>query len=341
MDDEREKGHPQDLPPGLENFLYILPNGQVINFSQIFRHRRENLESQLSTGLLWVGDFVTFEHKGDGEDETEKYLFAVKEAAWQNLSVGGSCPSPKLKGTLVGAGIPSEIAGQDVVFTGSSLGGSSIMPGTFGTNLLPIFTAPKGLELMIPSVDYFQILRRDASGDLLKVEPNRLVREAEQQIPHHEQRLKQVDYLIKIFGFDYDFRNGRVSLPLNAPDLVYDDKQYHAQLELEMAMGNTLAILDKRNRMWMEFKYYNFQDNDLLQVGFADLSGHNLTTVFPTGRISEEHRVKILRVPITTFNTSRVYGIDVINFQPSDHQAREFLKTPQTGEKGEVFIPNI
>ncbi len=342
MSEAPENNSPIDNPLSSKgNIYHVFSNGEEVNIFDLVERNRRNMETEMGFGLLKAGDIITFQ--SSDESGPSNFLFDVKDAKWDTLGISGShCPAPQLIGTLRGPNLPDEVNDQEVVFTGSGFGGSIRQVDTLATGQAPYFWIPGRGEYRGPIVDFFQLFRRDQEGNLQPIEPNQLDAEKKGKTVKHQERLAKAEQLMKMFGFtQFDIREGRKLLDQDY--LEYEDNRYLAQYSAEMAMGNSLVIFDKQTGQWMELKYYNFKNDDFLQIAFADLSGHKLEDVFILANyILSESSIHASREAITTYASSGRYGIEGVNYKPSDKDAAEVLGIPPWGNRNYVlFSPDI
>ncbi len=326
-----------------------LPNGEWIGIFELME-RQKTTEAELNTAVLKPGDLLAGQYPKD-EDTLGGFFFKVESTKWNHLGIEGNfSPSPRIMGRLQGPDLPPEVSGKEAEFSGSGWGGPMFQAGIIGTGRAPYFFLEDG-QYRAPIISNFKIFRKDEKGELQPLEPNQLDAEIRKRIEKHHDRVTHVEELMKLFGFtrfdfrdstktSHDYRQTPIDEPLpprNDLDLQFEDERYKAQYVAGMAMGNQLAILDKDINLWMEYKYYNFNNEDILQVAFADLSSHDLNEVFNFGEIVYESRIHGTDEAITTFTTSGRYGIDAANYKPSEREAAEILDIP--GIDGSIYSP--
>ena len=345
----------QDLnsqAPKPKEFAFTrLPSGELIGIFELMERHRNNGEIEISTSLLKPGDLLTFQYLQ--ENANGFFIFKVKECEWRNLGMQENfAPSPLLSGQLQGDQLPNDVKDKTVFFVGSGFGGSIREPNILATGRAPYFALPEG-EFRAPAIQNFKIFRKDTDGELRILDRAQVDAETKMDNARHLERLIRVEQLMNMFGFtDYDLKDSsksshsyeQVAINEALPQeriLTYDDERYYAQYDAEMAMGNRLAILDKKTNQWMEFKYFNFKNDDFLQVAFTDLSGQDLDKIFMIPEwIVFANEILGSTSSITTFNSSNRYGIEAVNYQPTDEESRENLKIPSTGSH-RLFRPNI
>lgn len=327
MSEQQDNRPPESQPPKPKKpQIYTRgPNGEMVDIFDLMEQNRRNLETEMNVATLRSGDLLALRCK-KGDDTTDEFTFDIKSAKWGGLGMGGGfSPSPDLVGKLDGPKLPDEVKGINAHFEGSGFGGSMMSPGLLATGRSPYFFFPGKGEFRLPYLDYFEVFRRDQAGNLQPLDPNQLDLEGKGKAIHHEARLSQADQLMKIFGFEnFNIRGNQIT------DIQeYEDERYIAEYMAHGAMGNELAIFDKKMGQWMKFKYYAFNNEDFLQVAFADLSDINVRELFTAGKIIFDLGAHWSREGIVTFNSSGRLGMEAINYRVSDEQAKKVLNIPE------------
>jgi len=338
---------PKDFEPHNTSPFTKLPNGEWIQIGQVAEYMRKSGEAEITTAPLISGDIVMMY-----QPEVKFINFQIESAEINDLGIsGGSCPAPRLIGKLSGD-IPDDLNNNNqVVFAGSGFGGSMRQPGLIATGRIPYFFVPGEGEIRGNLIQNFDILRKNEEGKYKVVEPTQLDADSKKEIAVHAKRLEKITQLMQVLGFDkLDFMDGTKSWPtLNLRSineefteedwpLVYEDEQYKAQYVAGMAMGNQLAIFDKKSNMWVEFKYFNYQNDDVLQIGVADITNAETTWLIEgmedytftdqiLNYVTSESTIHASGVPIITFSTSGRYGINAVNYHLGDKQRKELEET--------------
>lgn len=356
----------QEPQPQQREFAFTrLPNGELIGIFEMMDRELLRGEVQMNTALLKPDDLIAIQYPK--EDQTNGgFMFKVAKAEWGDLGMGGGhSPKPTLVGRLQGADLPEEVNGKEATFSGSGFGGPMRQPGVLVTGRSPYFSLDEG-QFRAPNITNFKIFRKDENNELRVIDQDQLDAEVRKESEKHRQRLAQVEELMELFGFrGYDCKNSQIAshdyrqVPMGeelepqiptdrVPEwqLVYEDDRYISQYKAEMAMDNQLAVFDKTTGKWMGFKYYNYNDEEMLQIAVVDLSGHeDLSKVYDSTRLIEdrmpyESQIHATGRAITTFTSSGRYGIDAINYMPGDTEVDDILKQLNVN-KLQIPRPNI
>ena len=292
-------------------------------------------ETEIGTALLRKGDLVALQYQH--APGTRGFTFDVTATEWENLGIGGSTgPHPTLRGRLDGAGLPPEVNGIEAVFAGSGWGGAAIEENVLGTGRSPYFLVPSG-EYHAPLISDVSVFRKDENAVFQQLE----LRPMDEYSPTrelHRRRLQAIDAIMDAFGFGtYDIKDTATGSPFetnNVTDVnthptgllgTYDDGRYVARYSAAMALGNRLAILDKQTASWLACNYFNYNQQDVLQVAVTDLKGYDLHEVFAAGNLAE-YEVYAAGVAVTTFTTSGFSGLKAVNYKPDMQTAAATLQ---------------
>ena len=318
------------------------PDGRFIGVFDIMeRQKLEEASMQLS--VLKPGDLIAMQIIADNK-EPVGYLFDVTQQEITNLNIGyGWGPDLKVSGLLTGPNIPDQFTDKDLVFAGSNFGGSLGQHGIIGTGRHPLFHVGGEGNFMLPQLAGFEVYR-DGKDGLQPIDPNKLDADTREGLKSHEERLTGFNRLMEKFGFDhFDIRNFSESHDyFNEPSSPRKlcNERYFAEYRAGRATGNGLTILDKETGLWQEWKYYNFSNQDVMQVAFADLSDCVLSHVFENSRIGDESAIYRAGVGVTTFTSSSMTALNVVNYRVSDAHATDQLGIPIIGSHG-PFNPSI
>jgi hypothetical protein len=128
--------------------------------------------------------------------------------------------------------------------------------------------------------------------------------------------------LVKKFGFAkaHDPLDCTESLP---EKLDHKSWSVVASYNAEMAGGNSLTIFNKKTRDYICYEYFNYQNEDVLQVSLANLKNHDYNPAKFMGSVDlSPSTVHAARTSIITHATSPSSGINAVNYQASAEEAK-------------------
>lgn len=340
MDNQHET-HEPPKPKG-EYLTTRLTDGRVVNLSEAIRNEQETGEEQINTALLRQGDVVAMLATPADNQPANSLLYRVEDTEWRHLGATGSHgPRFDVAGNLQGSNVPEELTRQRTYLAGSGfgLGSSSLQYGTIVTGRTPFFFADNR-EIQAAPIAKLKVYRRNTEGELRALTEQQLAAEAVHDTDRHLERLQRAEELMRVFGFDaYDFRDCKQVLENDIDSLAYSDERYEAQYTTGQAMGNTLAILDKRTGQWTELKYFNFNNQDTLQISFADLPQQDWMKLF-RGFQTEESAIYRSGAAIATHTTSNWIGLNAANYHPERRECADILSLSGYSDDGEYeFAP--
>lgn len=297
-----------------------LPDGSIANAFEAMDREKLRGEQVINTSLLRPGDLIAMQYTNT-EQAKAGFLFKVDEALLLHAGINVGAPEQLIGGRFHGEDLPEPVLKEHFRFTGSGWGGGFKQFGVLVSGRIPAFISDtdRGGQFLSPVIDRYGIYRPDVAGEIRPVSLENLGAEAKKVSFTHEARLERVKTLMKRLGFDANLEDCSGT----QATIAYEDSRYLANYEGGMALGNRVVIYDKQTSRWMEFGYFNFREEDCLKVSFADLSGLDFNKVFIRGYILGDSSVLHARVPITTFNTSSSFGLDVINYHPGDKELGE------------------
>ncbi len=314
-----------------EDNLLILPDGTRLGIFELMRRERESGERSMSTSFLRGGDVVAMQ-SDSGKGDLDRYLFRVQGASWQDLGIGGGTPSKILTGELSGKKLPAQMARSKVQFAGSSFGGRNIQRGTLITGRLPCFgiidSNSENSEIYLPEINDFRLIRQDKNGIAKIFDVGSLEVESKKENPNHEQRLVEIEELIKLFGFKgASFRDCGPSTDTSIKKTVKNGR-YYAAYQVGQGTGNQLGIFDNTNGQWVGAHYFNSKGEDILKIGFADVIGAK--EVGDIERVpTQTNRIYATGRAVATYVSSSALDFRAVNYHPSEAVAEEILGIPK------------
>lgn len=309
-------------------------------------HKRRREGELLCENEMLSGSFL---HKDDAviiesEVEGQSFIFKVKETNWPNLDINDYHPTQLVSGRLDGASVPDKFTKQNLYLTGSGWGGSSRRINTIEPEARLYFGGAHGEFIMPPTKDY-AIARKSDNGILKILKPRELSFPDENIKDRQEAHVEQIEILMKKFGFDrFDLLEceeevGEVGSPEQYKS--FENETFLADYVHGRADGNRFMIFNKKTRQMVAIKYFDFSDQNMLQVAYADMTDSKEPR-------PEDNRISGLsisgmyrsEVAIVTFTTSPDLGLDTVSYHPSDAEAMENLKLPKLGpNKDNNYVP--
>ncbi len=321
----------RNQPPDISDLTKVkLPNGELVGFSEMLA-QKDLGSTRTPTALLRSGDAIAMQFAQNSGTQGLS-LFRVEEAEWVDLDIlGDFCPRLKLTGELQGSDLPQATQGRKAVFVGTSFAGP-IDQSALQTGRSFHFSATSGSEFRTPPITKFMIFRKDDHGEVRVVDQNQVSAESRTENETHQRRLSQIDELMKSFSFGkYNFKDCSKTIPNRLKQLTHADKRYFARYSANMAIGNSLTVMDKQTLSWIEFRYLNYKNEDVLQIGLADLP--DLKTLSSVA--THQQGINMTGAAITTFVTSPNLGIEAVTYKVSETDSTEiFGVAPYEG-----FIP--
>lgn len=345
---ENSGEHPNEVPSKKDSLFMRMPNGQFVDVFDLMSHERLTGESRVEFASLRSGDLIAMHCiKDDGTESG--LLYKIEDAEWEHLE---TVPQKIVTGRLQGEVVPEEAQNQLVNLVGSGWGGSTMEPSTIVSGRSPYFTI-NGREFRAPVAANLKVLRRDENGEFRVINESQMSENISSENKKHNQRIEQIDKLMKRFGFDkYNFRDTNISSrnqeqsEMRSPKdklglLGYEDKRFTVQYEAGAARGNHLIVIDKSTGELLTFTYFNSQNEDLLQITFADLKGtitnlkdsgllknsgwFNKSFETLSGSLIDSHDVSYAKEAYTTFITSGRLGINAVSYRVNELDATRTL----------------
>lgn len=300
---------------------------------------------KLSGSFLRENDTLVVESV-ESEDAKGSFVYKITETTWPDLSINDYEPSQIIFGHLEGALVPDELAKQDLHMSGSGWGDSSRRINTIEPEAHLYLTGISGEFMMPPTRDY-AIARKNNNGILEILKPNELGVPNKNIEKNQNAYIGQILLLMKKFGFEqFDFLECKKGVgPVGSPEQAkeYEDKTFLAHYSQGRADGNEFFVFNKNTRQMVACKYFNFDDENMLQIAYADLTDSKEV------RPEEDHTMGLsIRgmyracVPIVTFTSSPELDLETVSYHAGDVEAMEYLKIPKIGNVNNfVSVPDI
>ncbi len=297
----------------------------------------------LSGSSLRTGDAVVVEAELEGHPKGS-FAFKVTNTHWPNLDINDQSPEQVVTGRIEGAMIQDNFTKQNVRMTGSGWGEAKRHVNVIEPNAR-FYVATAFHEYELPTTKDYAVARKDDKGVLQILKPRELHIPDEDIEQKQQMHIGHIEVLMEKFGFDeFDFLKceEEEGADMEAPEKskLYEDKTFLAHYVHSVKDGNRFMIFNKKTRQMVACKYFDLEDQNMLQVAYADLT-HSKDVKVEEDPVGSLTIAGIYRscAAVVTFTSSPELGLDTVSYRPSDADAMKYLKLPNIGNRRKAFVP--
>lgn len=284
---------------------------------------------KVSVDALHEGDVLVVESLDS--KASSSFLYNITGAGWQRLSIDEYPPNKIIFGTLDGATIDQDWNDQIFYLSGSGAGGATFELGSITPGALLYFVRhDTGKFEKLPLINDYGVARKNRKTNSVEVlRPSELATSNMSFEEKHKSVIAKVLSMLKKFGFDgFDFLNSKRNAFENAQIKDFKDDAFHVVCSYGMARGNRLSVFNRKTKQMIICKYFNYENQNMLQVAHADLS-KSAKQDFASPDYLSVMGMHSANVPIVTFTSSPSLDLDVTSCHISSAELISDLSIPE------------